>query len=523
MSTATTTSPTGHGTTHAAGGILHPGGWSPRAGAPPDCLHDLALDQLIDELGSGRDEYRLGELFSAPTAEPEVVHFRHAVFRDLDRGDVRHALADFGAAMREVRRGLEQADGFYYDVQKWFVRLSAMERYVTTIGSLVDGLDGARPESEGLRQAASRFARYRSGAGFAELAGEVARVREGLDRVRYRVHVSGNTLTVSLPLEEPDYASDVTEAFRRFRQGEVESQLSTLRDYVQMNHVEAAVADRVARLFPAEFGRLAALCSPPPSFVDPAVSAFERESQFYLSWLDLRDRLTAAGLAFSLPAIVDAGSDLRLDATFDVVLASRLVADGREVVCNDLELAPDERLLVVTGPNQGGKTTFARTIGQVTYLAGLGLPVPGRHVTLPLPDAVLTHFETGENLRDRIGALEDDLRRLRQILDHATSDSVVILNEVFTSTSAQDALELSTRILGLLEQRGCRSVFVTFLDELARLTDRTVSMVAQVDPEDPTRRTFEVRRAYADGAAYAEAIAERHGLTRAALRRRLAP
>ena len=485
----------------------------PGATEEPDYFADLNLDQVLESMTAGREEYALSPFFYSPLHDDAAVRYRHEVLRDLEQPELLEAVTRFAEGMRRMRAHLAQSAELHHELQQqsWFV--DAIDIYCEAVRALVDELAARRPASEGLRSFRDHLAGYVASTDFTELVEETGELEQALAAIRYSIRIRGGKVNVTDYSGDADYSARVEETFARFRQGAVRSYRVAPGAHAEMNHVEARILEGVAQLHPELFARRADYCSRHRDYLDAIVARFDREVQLYVSYLELIGPLRAAGLPFCYPHVSDCSKEIEAVDTFDLALATKLVRERRTVVCNDFHLEGLERMFVVSGPNNGGKTTFARTFGQLHHLAALGLLVPGQTAELFLPDRIYTHFEKEEDIETLRGKFDDELVRVCEILGRASASSVIVMNESFNSTTLNDALFVGTEVMRRILELGSLGVYVTFVDELASLSEATVSMVTQIVLDNPAVRTFKVLRQPADGLAYAWAIAEKHGLT----------
>jgi hypothetical protein len=484
-------------------------------------FRDLNLDQVCGGVAAGREQYDLTPFFRMPLHDVAAVEYRHAVLRDLEDQDTGAAVTQFAERMRAVRDSLAQAGKLRYRYQKESWLLGAARGYCAAVSALAAALGRVELASKGLTAFREYLSGYAASPAFAGLAAEAADVARALDGVTYCVNIKGPRVTVSRYEDEADFSADVVATFARFARGAVKDYRATFGNSPEMDHVEEWIADRVARLFPAEFAALDGFCARHDGFEDETVTTFDREIQFYLGYLAFIAPMKAAGLQFCYPRVSAEEKETDVAGAFDLALAAKLAPRFPDVVVNDFGLSGPERIIVVTGPNHGGKTTFARMVGQLNYLASLGYPVPARSARLSLPDQIFTHFEREEDLATLRGKLADELARIRDALAAATGRSLFVMNESFASTTLRDATFIGERVLAQMTELGLLGVYVTFIDELTSSTAACVSMVGTVNPEDPAERTYKLVRKPADGLAYASAIARKYRLTYPQLKERL--
>jgi len=489
--------------------------------AAPFFFVDLNLDQIIDAITAGRKKYNLKPFFYTSLNDIDAIKYRHEIFQDLENKTLFEGMKSFAQKMHTMRINLSLLDKLYYKFHKegWF--LATVKIYCDAVNCLVHDLALVDLKSRGLLAFREYLTDYANSRLFTSLLAETKKLKADLSAVKYCLLIKGNGIKVRKYESEIDYSPEVENTFEKFKQGAVKDYRIEFKTDAGMNHVEGQVLDLVAKLYPDIFLNLDNYCAKNADYLDEGISVFDREIQFYLAYLDYIAILKQGGLHFCYPQMCVQDKDVYDYEGFDLALVYKLITENASVVCNDFYLRDKERVFVVSGPNQGGKTTFARTFGQLHYLAAIGCPVPGREARLFLFDGLFTHFEKEENIHNLRGKLQDDMVRIHNILNQATANSIIIMNEIFTSTTLKDAVYLGKKVMEKILQLDLLCLCVTFIDEWASLSEKTVSMVSTVVPENPAARTYKIVRRPADGLSYAASIAEKYGLTYDSVKERI--
>ena len=206
---------------------------------------------------------------------------------------------------------------------------------------------------------------------------------------------------------------------------------------------------------------------------------------------------------------------------YDLALVWKNARRGRPVVSNDFSCPEHPSFFVLTGPNQGGKTTFARAMGQAVYFSLAGLPVAASSLTMPFFQGISTHFEVEESVESNSGKLKEEIDRLAPMMKSHIKNHFVVLNELFTTATTYDALIMGRKVMEHFLERDCYGIYVTHIQELAEQTDRIQSLVAQIEDGESERRTYKILPMPARGYGYSESLVKQFELTYEDVKRRL--
>jgi DNA mismatch repair ATPase MutS len=216
------------------------------------------------------------------------------------------------------------------------------------------------------------------------------------------------------------------------------------------------------------------------------------ELAFYMGCLNLQGQLAQRGEPLSFPRPL-APSERRhaFQGLYDVCLALTM---EQSIVGNDVS-ASGKDLVLITGANQGGKSTFLRSIGLAQLMMQCGMFVPAESFCANVCESLFTHYKRKEDARMNSGKLDEELSRMSAIVDTVTSNSMVLFNESFAATNEREGSEIARQIIRALLEKGIKIFFVTHLYEFAHgFYDKNMenALFLRAERQTDGRRTFKL-------------------------------
>jgi hypothetical protein len=462
------------------------------AAEPPpgaeDLRHDLDLETLQGAMAAG-DQFLFeiaGRALPASLTDQGEIAYRQAALQDcLDNPEVVWELYEVAVdAIGSEKR-------VYYG---FFSRSPGMilHRSVEVLALLLESLRRLRELSE---EHAGKFASEAFTRFFAMVVEELddaylAEVDEQLRRLRFR-----GAVPVSANLGKGNRGSDYVLLPPPERKGLLE-RISSLTDRppgytYQLPDRDEAGGRALNELRERGIHLVANAAAQATDHVTDFFTMLRTELAFYVGALNLHERLAAKGEPTCFPEVAEGGRALNAMGLYDVCLSLRL---EERAVGN--ALAADGRpLVMVTGANQGGKSTLLRSVGLAQLMMQAGMFVAAECFRAELRNAVFTHFKREEDETMRSGKLDEELARMSEILDSMTPRGMLLCNESFAATNEREGSEIARQIVRPLTEAGIRVLFVTHLYELAHgfyLEKKETTLFLRAEREEGGQRSFRV-------------------------------
>jgi hypothetical protein len=216
------------------------------------------------------------------------------------------------------------------------------------------------------------------------------------------------------------------------------------------------------------------------------------ELGFYVSCLNLADRLTAKGVPVAVPEPAQAATPVF--SCIGLRDACLELQSNRPVIGNDVQ-ADGKSLVIITGANSGGKSTFLRSVGVAQLMMQCGLFVTAQSYQANLDAGIFTHFTREEDPGMTSGRLDDELKRMSAIAGQLAPHSLMLFNESFAGTNEHEGSEIGYQIVRALLDADVRVLFVThrfsFADRFRR-QHAPCTLFLRAERQSDGRRTYQL-------------------------------
>lgn len=479
----------------------------------PHFYTDLNLHQIIDRIRFlwGED---VSALFYYLPADKECEEYRRAVLADVKKDKLYQALLLFVKEMKVYREACTNKAAVKMNVQKAAWHIQEIVQYAEATEKLFEALQETDIQSRGMHMLRDFLEEYLSAESYREMSGRAKTLLQELHSFRLKLTYENNLVILTQEETEGAYDSFLKECF-----GGLEYKMKNpFGENVALNRLEQELLRILEDKNPTFFKSCENFLEKYAEYAKPQILDLAVELTYYLSFYGFEQKMQELGFVFATPANNEEHM-MYADGLYDLALACVNCREGKEVVSNDMRYEKEESFFVVTGPNQGGKTTFARSLGQLVFFSKMGLDVPALSANVHDFSHILTHFSVEESVETGRGKLQEELMRLQPMMEEHCRNAFVIINELFTTAANYDACIMGQRVLQYFIEQECRGIYVTHLAELTKAHKEVVSMCATLDEQG--QQTHKILRKSAGDVACAINQVNKYRLTYEQLKERL--
>ncbi len=544
---------------------------------PDDTFHDLSVDTICSPLADmAHEREMLMRMMRMISGDEDVVRYRCDVFEDILRSpqlreDIQKLLdrVDFLRTYGSFVKDTDEA-GIWELVH----RLDEMDEYIRCVQSIYECLSANEVRSEGLLLLKDYTGDLYRDSGFAELKKDIDALKVDASKVksvtlgvnlndRYEPVETGIVSINEKPFTKSNIISNFCDFLDRgdsvakdaewngnlsfrtsgVRSGEKNAKMektAVLMGAAQNPLLAAGLANvnnepqggdairmldhAISALLTRTVKKLKSVLSKHVSVSTYVITSLIPEFLFYIRWAEYIEKMKQKGFTFCKPEVLPAKERLmRCRGIYNMKLAQSLYENGEgpgKLVPNDLDFDADHRIYILTGANRGGKTTITQAVGLAFLMAQCGISVPAESFAFSPADNIFTHYPADENQTMDLGRLGEEASRFREIFDSLTPESLLLLNESFSTTSFEEGYFIARDVTRILLRLGVRTIYNTHIHKLAADLEelngeeegdsRIASLIVETEGSE---RSFRVRVAPPSGRSFAQDIAEKYGVT----------
>lgn len=477
----------------------------------PEYIEDLNINRIIERIQFHWVEDIASYYHYFPENE-ECEKYRRDVYKDIKNQTLREAVMACVEHLRQRDTAIANSNEVKKIVQDESWKMWGMYHYCCAFEKLYEGLMAANPTSEGFKGLTEYLKVYLADEKYKNMSAKCKELTKQFKNFNLILVMENDKISITQGKLEGSYETFLKESFP-----DMTCELrSPFRTNTDMTPLEEELFKTFYKKNKSYFKEMSDLCQEYENYGDEVLLRFRNEVGFYMSFQRFEEIMKSEGFAFTVPQ-VDSKKEFHGAGVYDLALACVNYRMKKPVVSNEMVFHEDEMFFVVTGPNQGGKTTFARSLGQLVYFTKLGLDVPAIAANVPYYCDILSHFSVEESVETGRGKLKEELVRLEPMMKHSFENAFVIINELFTTAANYDACIMGKRVLKHFMDLKCHGVYVTHMKELSEeehiVSLKALSNQCEENGKVHNIRTYKIVRGDGETMGYVGDLVDKYQLS----------